>query len=499
MLKEFNLSSPRGRRSAPKGKKEKFKIPDYRKEELFPSDKSANDFLNNEQGINHKEKACHCSLAAFLCKIALWEMKSTSFFNKLSDYVENYPDFMKKKEIWEYLFLRKIVGSEEKKEDFYKKNEFFWSIEDTSISAEELMKIEENNRLIKNDFFVKIPEFFKEISCFKLVLENSEEIWIDSEMMSVWTKQEKTKKRVFFYSFLSKFSGKFLNNVQSVVFYENALKIEKNEEISEKFKNFIAAYENIPGKRIKSVYIYDFLGKNHVFFDNLPLIKRFFVMAFWPEQKEYLFFQKNRKFRKKEEIFQAEFSKFAYTEEEIAFFPSEDFQKETKLRAFFLRAVNEKNNFFIIISNLSIKDKRASQIIDDYFSRWGGILKSKNYNLKREERDPEQSFRNERVNSPILGRKKTTNDFFDFLSEHIKNYILNNYFSSENNEIWQKLTSIQIKTGDIVREGNYIKINLNFPPNMNFMQEAEKALLRINEREILNEKGKIVSIKCKIY
>lgn len=497
VLKEFNLSSPRGRRCLPKKKKEKFQIPDYRKEELFSLKKEDGSFFSGGQGFIQKEGKNTCSLAAFFCKIVLFEMMPPDFFNILGNFVENCPDFMKKKEILEFLFLRKILQNKEKKEEFYKKNEWFWRIENKNIPFEYLGKKEEN-AIIKKEFFVQFPEFFKEISYFKLALENKEEIWIDAEMKSVWTNPKKTKKRVFFNKFLQEFSKKFLDNVHSVVLLKNSYENEENQEMSKQFKEFIAAFENVPEKKIKNISLYNNSLKNVVSFDNLAPVKRFFIMGILPEQNEYKFFLKYSKFRKKEEIFQTKYAKFAYFEEEIEIFPYEDFQKEQKIRVFFLREIKGKEPFLIIISNIEGKNESAGAIINRYISRWDGLLREKKGKITSSEDFSEKSLSGIGQNGSFLDGKIDLENLFDFFSKYLKDYIQENYFSSENKDLWEKLVAIQIKNGDILREKPYLEIALNCVGTADLQEEVKEAFLQINQREICDNQGNIINIKLNI-
>ena len=336
ILKTAHLSSPVGRRSRIAKKIKKFEIPAYKKEQLFKKSISSEDFPSDEsvseknekidkknkdiKNINVdknevKEKPIHVKIPP-----EIYQKKNSVFEYEMSKMTEESPVLNKSfslnqekpKTLYQgmgRIFLKaaewdvatgsilgqwlcpKIKGrSPEIFSDIllfmqlYDIKDFegflqyinkkFWIIDKEQIEQD----VGKLNEVLANilDFeelsiqcSIELPQIFCELNYLKIILEDGAEIWIDSQMTSVWQKSVQTP----FFSPMGKLIPsvvkKLINNTQPIIFCSAT----KGKEFSKEFLNMTYAFENISGKRMSKISIYDRAHCEMANFDTIPLKK----------------------------------------------------------------------------------------------------------------------------------------------------------------------------------------------------------------------------------
>lgn len=492
ILKSANLSSPVGRRTSLNKKSTKFKLPSDKINTLFQKHELNNSILKKPKDGHFVQKQegyiLHDAFGIIFIKLAFLEIKCFEIISKLMHSVENCPELLKKNEIWEYIVFKQFFESEEKN----------WFIEGyKDISSKEIIEQAINNEwILKKEFFIDISEYFLEVSFIKIVLDKGNDLWIDSEMISVWTKPVKRKTRTSLTIFLSDMVKMFIGNVQSVVLYnyfmDNNLKGAQSSIFPNEFKDFVGFFENFPEYHVKKIVLYNQELRELAAFDSFPNVKRNFITAILPCQIDFSVFLKYEKIRKKEEISLKGMAKCLFWEEDIAIFPNEDFQKLGNIRMFLLRELQGKDAFLAIISNIEKKKANARDIITEYFLRWPNFQNNYGLNLVRNSKEifkaPSSIINSDEEKWGEFGDDLTLSSFLKFLGNHLRRHLQEIYFPSRNEAFINEILATNAISGSFNSEDNS-KMVLYVSAKDNLFPVVQYAATRINERNILDKNG----------
>ncbi len=129
----------------------------------------------------------------------------------------------------------------------------------------------------------EIDQLFTEIAHFTFTCEDGLELSMDAQCETIFVRNVHSDKLSLYNKLLSNLTSQIINPQKPTVIQ----KAPGQAAIAKEFYDFLTVYENTPGKRIKSVSLFDAQGAELSRFSAVPAQKRFFIVGIWPWQKEY--------------------------------------------------------------------------------------------------------------------------------------------------------------------------------------------------------------------
>jgi len=288
ILKETSLSSPVGRRASKKKAPLVFKLPEYRKEQLFQ--KAPIHLVETPKEVPkvlEPEQSSSDNICALLLKAVQWELCREPLLSVILSKYSDCPLSREIDKISDAFLLMPIFGLK-RVEDL--SNPEGKALRDFLGIAQpfDLIKIGkvlkslqglENN---KNQVLLEYSQLFTEIESFKIVLENNTEFNIDARMTSVWTKDNVHSSNCLPLNKALDFLSRNIIVNKSPLIIRNA----SQEDFSLSLSAMFYAFENIPSYRIKRVDLVDGRKEIVASFDNLLSRKRQMIVGLNADQPE---------------------------------------------------------------------------------------------------------------------------------------------------------------------------------------------------------------------
>lgn len=491
ILKQSQLSSPVGRRTVIPSKQKKFKIPEFKKQQLFSPLIEAGDKIETEKTTPEikKEDVLYDGIGSIFLKAAQWETSEASILGKILKENTNLTDFNRYDEVGETLLFMQVFGIKEIKEISNYKGTGLWIINDINgaYDSEQILKVIEkinNYNLLDINLDIETSQLFTEVTSIDIFLQDGSKIIMDPLLCSFISSNVQSESCGIRTALNS--INCIINNVQSVNFFTV-------NEIDKNILNLYLAFENTSSKRILRISAADKQGTEIVSFDKIYEKKRTLSMGVWPGQEIFekilkMPFDKNLQkytnpMTKKGEYF---YEVLLPLKE---FFPEEISQEiHAKMRSFVLCGEGNQKPDVIIVTNAVPEEKSAEEIISSWIRRW-----------------PNKKFlqatsHKEKNNSPTdcVGHQLSTSltanscDILLALRQYInklKYYCYLNYFYRAGN-YKEIVDSIYSLAGNIAFSDETITAKLQKAGSLEISTIINKACQAVNQRPIFDFKGR---------
>lgn len=515
VLKEANLNSPVGRRTlnAPLEKKPLAPRKRARKAlinkstlQTCPKDllevKTAIQKEASFPNIDTSKKDCQVipDVGYMFIKAAEWELFREPFlaeifserFSFLEDIQINslvekllYMEIFEKNEISEGLWIKGLSQSDKR-----------------GFNAEGLLSelsSMENWEEIVLKFMINLQYYMTQVFFVQLKLENGENLFLDAEMSSVWTKDSDLPFFNTITQCTKTISEEIISNVQPVVFcFCPILNIKENLSqhayCARQFLDLCGAFDNKEGKKIIQVSLLDVERNEVACFDYIPPKKRYFITCLWPWQPEFYPLLKSLRSNKLEKFVDPFFEDCVYFFETLTTLPfDDDFQPRLGLRVFPLKENPTASPFAVILTNAPNNLYHASDVIKTYYRRWPNFQRGFNYSVGKVKAKDSQFllFQGNKYN---INRNINIKKIF---SEFLAHYAWQTYFSSGKTS----LLPVHLKdiilplSGTISAHPEAMQVLLIPGNDYACFEELKSAVTRINERNIVTFHGKKLMMK----
>ncbi len=554
IFKQFELSGPLGRKPLVDKNLRKFQIPEEKKNQLFKSalsDQSTktkeeekrdkisedkkpensilshlaysadqtkienihpkNNFSKEKElsrlSVNHEKETgtdiLYDGLGSYFLKAAEWELDNTSILGKLiKKYID--PDYENDiDQTSEILLFLLVFGIQDLKEINFYKQKGLWVVNDleNSIDVQRIHALVNSIKNIKNfslKFFTEILYIFSEIAYLKIFLEDKTELFLDPQYHTLWTQTEifdslPTKKAIFNITHL------LITNNEPFILY----RIPEKEKFSSQIFHLIAAFENLAGKGISQITMYNENIDEVVRFHSIPAIKRFFILGGWMEQQEI----KNNLQKKIEFQYLGKYFGFevSFAEKSLDLQDTLISKQKVPVRAIFLRKFSQKKyDDEVIFTNLPNDIVPAREVAMKYLSLTGQSFWGQDEIRGIASKERKEHYENTKISGDFFrnaleatGKTPANSNIFDIwdvvfiLLLGLNKYCQRHFFPSQSAKL--DLSSMQNRfyslPGYIRKNNEEIEVILKAPPTYSFRKEAQYAVNKLNQRMIKNHDG----------
>lgn len=521
ILKGAQLSSPIGRRAAAVFKAKKFKIPESKKQQIFPPlSKTIIAEKTDEDGIKIKTlpleeskilskspetetrrssqpEISHDGLGSIFLKAAQWEMAERSILGKLLEENSGLTDIKNFDGIGEaFLFMQLF----EIKDIMNYKGTGLWAInnlEDQNEIKNSLIQLKELNDLSRLDINLEIElsQLVTNISAIEIILEDGSKIQLDP-ILFTFIKENVQSEQAGFQTVITSINT-IVNNVQSVNIYSI------NEKLLTELSNLFLSFSNERGKKIQKISAINHDGSILLTFDKIIEKNRFFTLGIWPDQeifKGMLKFLDDKAIKPYED--QLTQSKGYYQEiplqlGDLGLSLPMALNTHGVLRGVIVWKELNQMPEFILISNEKTQNKTGESIIINWRRRWphkNGFPQQ--IDIKR----VTETMQSETSASPGIDNKLAIMSLTQILLKIIKQlheFCAKNYFClTETENSFETLSSnIYSLPGTLEQSLNYLIVTLPPCPNSQLNVILDLAKNRVNLRSILDFKGRRLIIK----
>ncbi|MDD3374205.1 MAG: hypothetical protein PHY73_00585 [Candidatus Omnitrophica bacterium] len=490
ILKTFLLSSPIGRRSREDKKQEKFKIPEYRKKELFVN--VPRELLGEEPAavvVQEKKEYPLKKLGSFILKAAELQIAKEGFVSFLTDSAAQSG----------------LAGS------------FLYAplfgISDQSVLAEEIgwqkinginaspptQEIHQATAMLKDlenkkqEISLKSSEIFTEVKCFKFILKNGNIFCIDAQFNSVWTKDNvHSSFSLPLEKSLDFLSKKIATNIRPIV-----LRCAPGiESFPSYFYTMLACFEGFPSYGVAQV---DLISKQDEILSSFDTVlhKRRHFITFLPNSHMIFAQALEKKGVTQEKAFNFINQNVLYSESDLII-ENPLLDKEINLRAFILKIEGQEP--FVLISNIPKPIQIAEQIINQYFAQWPHPgTGHQDFMMTKEEpttKDCSNMFSTDEKSgedgeSMFLGERNTLAHNF-LMNMH--RYCREHFFPSSCKQFsFKDAQNVFYRLSGFAEEQDgIVKVSLILPQEYTYIKELKYILRRVNESNAcLNQKIRI--------
>ncbi|MDP8265183.1 MAG: hypothetical protein P9M12_06890 [Candidatus Aceula lacicola] len=492
ILKTFLLSSPVGRRAAVGKKQEKFKIPEYRKKELFVN--VPKELLVDEPVVVQQEKKGNLfkGAGAVILKAAELQVAQKGF---VSSFVEEFSQ----SQLIESLLYSPVLGVSN--QDELMREEGLWKINGVGSqpSGQEIQKamigLEELENK-KQEIGLKSFEMFSEVKYFKLFLKNGDHFCIDAQFNSVWTKENvHSRFSLPLEKSLDFLSKRIISNIRPIV-----LRCSPGvESFPSYFYTMLACFEGFSSQSVVKI---DLLAEHDEVLSSFETIlhkKRQFIVLL--PNSHALFTQAlSKKGSTLEGTFKFVGQNILYSQADLVVEHSL-LDKEVALRAFILKIEGQEP--FVLITNISNQAQNAEQIINQYLEQWPHAIKGyQDFMMMKEEPASTICLKelslDEEMDSdkkPLFLNKKNlfVNNFLTCMHQYCQKHF---FPSSCHHLSFQEAQKIFYNLfGVIDNEDGVFKVSLVLPERYSHGKQLEYILRRVNESvACLNQENRIFCV-----
>ena len=561
ILKESNLNSPVGRRSA-NVRTKAFKIPEEKKKELFPQPHEKPtpappkpQKRESEQKINLQKEieallkepslsSPHQEVESAACSEEQIDGAGTIFLKAAQDEIfggsilgallarhcraEGLKDHAA---LGDVLTFMKAFGLNRIEELAGYRGQGLWSLNQLKEplemrTIEDFIKKAIDARGLSLSFAVELPQLLTKGAYVKLRLEDGTELIIDAKGSCLWPGNVQSDLALPMSKITQNIVDQYINNVQSVVLCADL----GVRDFSAQFYDLVLAFENLPGKRIEQVVIFDRTDMEIAAFQPIFNKKRFFVVGLWPWQERFKQFVESENVAKIESLARDLPGENIFFQEVVISLDRRHLNSQTegprsgaenlKVRGFLLRENIGTDPFVVVLTNAMQEDLSSQEVILSYCDRWpnfsgGPTLRT----IKREATAYSQAAsEKEGGHSPAspLGRaeqprfdEKTIASYFktntyDVLTvgqeilEHLHRYCQSEYFSSAlaGFDLGLATENIYSLPGNIVffEKGCAVTLDVGGRPSA-LQKEIAEAVINFNESGFNNSRKNNIILK----
>ena len=519
ILYGHGLSSPIGRRGPTKRvARKKYEIPLEKKEAIFFSKPAASSALpatpKIDTGINVQSEisppqsapirldikkipasplGIPCdALGSFFLKAAQWDLTGGSVLGPIfQKYISGADVNILHKAAETFLYapifgfsdLDNIDGQNAK--NFWMVNEIASPLNSRDLGA--LLDQIPSWQDVAMNLSIQFSPLTTELSYYKLFLEDKTELFVDTQMTSVWSVAP-TSLTTPMNKAINTVTHQIIGNVQSAVFCTMPKE-------SAHFSDLLSAFNNSPGKRIREIGLYD---PNHVEMSRYPAIndkKRIFIGGlgpWFPAFQELL--NLGTKVDWQEITVMPLFPNLYYKELSYIIKYQNVTTMSFSCRVFFVQNQTQTIET-VIITNATADELTAAQAIQAYFRRWPNLKAG--FNLCSFQDGNFVKTQGGLDSVEIFMGIETKETVREAILKLFNNYVQRRFFPAllPILDLNQMISAVYRLPGILYFGQDYIKIHLQLPSDHSFPQDVLKsAILRLHENQILDPLGRQIFI-----
>lgn len=340
-------------------------------------------------------------------------------------------------------------------------------------------------------YFHEKQQNFLEVSGMKLFLEDGTTLVTDAQMATFWEERIPAKVTAVLNKTIRYLSQRLISNNQSAVFYMTPA------------YQWIAAFANLPGKRITKITVLGFEGDEMACFSTVPFKKRFFVTGVWPWQKEFSSFTKNQSKVQSHPFYHRALDKiFHYVDTSQEVTAMADFIGQSlKAAMSCLRVIllwEETNEDLLMALLTNQMETGAQEILTTYMERWPNLNEGpllswlKERNFVQPPANPEVKGKNDFINKS-LDASELFHDFGTALHQYCQRHFFHREISSR--DLTQMKSIYYNIPGHLDQQEGFSRIVLSPPDSYAHDQDLEYAVKRLNESNIIDPVGRRVWVE----
>ncbi|MFC1594070.1 hypothetical protein ACFL38_01960 [Candidatus Omnitrophota bacterium] len=457
--------------------------------------------------IEIKEDEVLDCAGAFFLKAAEWEVYPKSIFDRMTQIASSLPripDNELKACTLLYYSLFNINTLQEL--DAY--NQFgLWALNNATkkYSAEVLQRYAKRLQAHRNVVFAvrdEITHGFNEVNRIKFILNDTTAFYLDGRWNTIWSSESipKTVNKGLYQSKQHIEDVFISSNTPAIIF-----NISGFREFSKITFEFLGLCEDILEKRIKAIVLQGTKGEMLERIDNVPSLRRNFIIGFWPWQAESKNYQKSDK-GIVHNLFIPEYGREVFFSHSKINVPSLSLTHRVVFRVIYLRDSEISSPRMGILTNISEQHFQAEDIVQMYLRRWPNFEETYQDLLKKQ--DPftisnlmlKPKSELEAVREDTYSLSGSTTDIWENIRHLLLNlhgYALRHYFafgynSLDFNQVKERIYNLP---GTVQRTAKAVIITLLPSKDYAFRNDLLYAVRRVNESDIHDSQKRTLLFK----
>ncbi len=441
----------------------------------------------------------HDGMGNFFLKAAQWELSSTPMLGDVL--LKNQPLVSAEEaNIAEVLLYLPSFGMDSAKNLGQYTLSGLWALQGIprSLSTDLLVRLEARMEEQAFELGFRLTseklQWLAEINSIRFTLENRMEFSIDARFNTVWISNVHSDITSANNKVIEITSRDIINNVQSMILKS----IPGQESIAHSFLDFLAAFENIPGRQISKIALIDTRQEEFAEFHILPSRRRNFLAGFGAHHREFRNLAENLAGKVKS-VFVPELGVHAYFfERKVDLRCREAIGRDIELRAFLLSLSPQESPQVGFMTNVLDGEMKGEQLVSAFLGRWPNVLAggAKSLLLPGQPATPGFSFSGSHrelsnSDSDPLETPKSASSQVRQLWQDLEAYTRRQFFPSACQGLAPNLMRERFygMAGYLSKDTFGWRIRLIPPPEPQFRQEAEYAMRKLNESAITDPAG----------
>lgn len=448
--------------------------------------------VSDEENILYDHAGC------FFLKAAEWELSHSPILGGiLGKYTSGYLpfDLGAASEVLQHL---KVFGIKDLEEVKSYDQPGIWKVNNLQkkLTYEMLTKLKDSIQVSKSLALTMTQEYaqiFSETSYLKMTLADTVSVFVDGQLKTLWP--ENAVHSIFTVPLnksLVYLSENFIGNTRPVFFSH----VPGYKNFAKQFYEMMWAFEDMPGKNIVKMAIFDTQKNEIAHFNIIPKKKRYFAVGAWPWQEECKKFI-DEDIRLIKHFFHDGLSKEIYYSEIKTALGQPVAGQSVSVRVALLRETGLDWPVMAVVTNIPAQDMSMEEVIAQYLTHWPNFQEGHNdFSAKAEKASyGAVSMIPSADKVPLLegdgcyNLLDGTGDIWrhvDFLLSAINNYCQRHFFPPH----YEQLNFPTVKQrfydlpGHIVKKQDCLMVRLLLPGGYAYRKDLEYALRRLNESNI---------------
>ncbi len=352
-------------------------------------------------------------------------------------------------------------------------------------------------------FELYLDQIFFDLKRIEILLENGERISVDAQMLSLNSENVQSEISAPMNQVIICVTQQILLNVQSAIMC--SLSADKNIGFSKNVQSWMAAFNNLPGRRISKVVLYDKEDKEVVDFDAILQKKRLWIAGVWPWQDGFVSLVAASE-KQADQIFVLQWQGQEYLCRETYtrltnIYPGSvnpGGEDDVVLRAFSLQRRIDGVSQVVIVTNAQKDEKSTQETIFSYLLRWPNLEKGPGAKFLRSgSHNPRDTVQQDDFKGSLKDSWPTQTDMWLAMEKFtlkLTRYCQKTFFPSltgRQDEVFSSMRSLCALPGYLLTNDRIIKVSLFVPPGTPVPHEIIQATVSIvNESGICDYHGR---------
>lgn len=514
VIKNASLSNPVGRTPLGEKKERKFQLPIQKKSILFPGaplpeappspslakPKPPLAPAKSAASPMSFEKPLYDGIGNILLKAAEWEISDKSILGNLLEDNLKAAQLMDLNLGCDVLLYLEMFGIRSLEEISHYHKQGLWILHGLQnrvnpAALERILQEVQDLKKLSLKISYEIPQIFTHIQAARFLLEDGSAVYVDAELTSLWpTSSIGCPACVSLNKAIDLISKQLLNNVQPCVFCS----VPGLTSFSTEFYEMLAAFENVPGKRIKNISLMDIQQQELAQFDTIPHQRRYFIAGVWPWQKEFAELVSAGQGAAEKIATTPPFKPKIYYSEIEKPFPNNDNPLLLKLRAILLRESPGAAPYLALLTNADSGLCPANEVVATYISNWPNESKTPHLSFLQDRHRPEADLMQKDFGHlesnlftliyGIPGIWEIMHSLTSALNVFCQRHFFPLNYGNQDLEMMKE--HFYDLNGHLWADQNFLFAKLVPPANYLYKKDLEYAMRRVNEKGICDPKGR---------